>query len=309
MSPLACGFTLYSKCSTESDAAYKKGAEVVKRPFKISWVEAAAIIASSLVLISSAMAQVQAAAPLWELGGVAIGVSQQAYPGSDQKVSKALALPFFVYRGEMLRADRDTAGIRALKTQNFEIDIGVAGSFGAGSGSLDARQGMPELGTLVELGPRLKWNLGAAPGNGRWRAEIPLRGVFDLSNQVEHKGLSFEPKLIYERQSTSGWSYNASIGAIFADTKLAQTFYEVNSAQATAMRPAYAATSGLIAWRLGTSFSRSLSRDWRLFGFARVDTVAGAANEFSPLVRQTTGATVGMGVSYNWLRSEQLGQD
>ena len=282
---------------------------MIKRSFKISWVETAVIIASSSVLISSAVAQAQSAAPLWELGGVAIGVSQQAYPGSDQKVSKALALPFFVYRGEMLRAERDTAGIRALKTQNFEIDIGVAGSFGPGSGSLDARQGMPELGTLVELGPRLKWQLGAAPGNGLWRAEIPLRGVFDLSNQVEHKGLSFEPKLIYERQSSSGWSYNASIGAIFADTKLAQTFYEVNNAQATPLRPAYAATSGLVAWRLGSSFSRSLSPDWRLFGFARLDTVAGAANELSPLVRQTTGATVGMGVSYNWMRSEKRGQD
>jgi hypothetical protein len=40
-----------------------------------------------------------------------------------------------------------------------------------------------------------------------------------------------------------------------------------------------------------------------------VDTVAGAANEHSPLVRQTTGATFGMGVSYNWLRSEQRGRD
>jgi outer membrane scaffolding protein for murein synthesis (MipA/OmpV family) len=286
-----------------------KGADVLKRSFKISWVESVVILASSSALISNAMAQAPSAAPLWELGGVAFGVSQQAYPGSDQHVSRVLPLPLLVYRGEMLRADRETAGIRALKTQNFEIDIGVAGSFGAGSGSIDARKGMPELGTLVELGPRLKWKLGAAPANGRWRAEIPLRGVFDLSNQVEHKGLSFEPKLIYERQSTSGWSYNASIGAIFADTKLAQTFYEVNSAQATALRPAYAATSGLVAWRLGSSFSRSLSRDLRLFGFARVDTVVGAANELSPLVRQTTGATVGMGVSYNWLRSEQRGQD
>jgi outer membrane scaffolding protein for murein synthesis (MipA/OmpV family) len=255
------------------------------------------------------MAQGQSAAPLWELGGVAIGVSQQAYPGSDQKVNKALALPFFVYRGEVLRADRDTAGIRALKTQNFEIDVGVAGSFGSGSGSIDARQGMPELGTLVELGPRLKWKLGAAPGNGQWRAEIPLRGVFDLSNRFDHKGLSFEPKLIYEGLSTSGWRYNASIGAIFADAKLAQTFYEVNSAQATALRPAYAASSGLVAWRLGSTFSRNLSPDLRLFGFARLDTVAGAANERSPLVRQTTGATFGMGVTYNWLRSEQRGQD
>lgn len=282
---------------------------MVNRSFRISWAQSLSIIASSSFLVGCAMAQGQSAAPLWELGGVAIGVSQQAYPGSDQKVNRALALPYFVYRGEVLRADRDTAGIRALKTQNFEIDVGVAGSFGSGSRSIDARQGMPELGTLVELGPRLKWKLGTAPGNGQWRAEIPLRGVFDLSNRFDHKGLSFEPKLIYEGQSTSGWRYNASIGAIFADVKLAQTFYEVNNAQATALRPAYAASSGLVAWRLGSTFSRNLSPNLRLFGFARLDTVAGAANERSPLVRQTTGATFGMGVTYNWLRSEQRGQD
>ncbi len=282
---------------------------MVNRSFRISWAQSLSIIASSSFLVGCAMAQGQSAAPLWELGGVAIGVSQQAYPGSDQKVNRALALPYFVYRGEVLRADRDTAGIRALKTQNFEIDVGVAGSFGSGSRSIEARQGMPELGTLVELGPRLKWKLGTAPGNGQWRAEIPLRGVFDLSNRFDHKGLSFEPKLIYEGQSTSGWRYNASIGAIFADVKLAQTFYEVNNAQATALRPAYAASSGLVAWRLGSTFSRNLSPNLRLFGFARLDTVAGAANERSPLVRQTTGATFGMGVTYNWLRSEQRGQD
>ena len=41
----------------------------------------------------------------------------------------------------------------------------------------------------------------------------------------------------------------------------------------------------------------------------RVDTVHGAANRDSPLVRQTTGATVGLGVSYTWLRSAARAQD
>jgi MipA family protein len=60
---------------------------------------------------------------------------------------------------------------------------------------------------------------------------------------------------------------------------------------------------------LATSFSRSLSPDWRWFGFARLDTVAGSANERSPLVRQTTGATVGMGVAYTWMRSSERAAD
>ncbi len=49
--------------------------------------------------------------------------------------------------------------------------------------------------------------------------------------------------------------------------------------------------------------------DWRLFGFARIDTVAGGANKNSPLVRQTTGATVGLGVSYTWMRSSERARD
>jgi MipA family protein len=269
----------------------------------------AALVAASVMAVSPhAMAQAAADAPLWELGAFAIGVSQQAYPGSNQQVNRALALPFFVYRGDVLRADRDTAGIRAIKTPRFEVDIGVAASFGSNSDEIDARSGMRDLGTLVELGPRLKWNLGAAPGGGRWRAEFPLRAVFDLSDGAANRGLSFEPELVLET-ARAGWRYSASVSAVVADAKLARTFYEVTSVDATPLRPAYAAKRGLLAWRLGGFVSRELGADWRLFGFARLDSVAGAANEDSPLVRQTSGVSVGVGVAYTWMRSQQRGQD
>jgi MipA family protein len=58
--------------------------------------------------------------PLWELGGFGVATSQQAYPGSDQQINRGLVLPYFVYRGEFLRADRDTAGLRAI-THKSEI--------------------------------------------------------------------------------------------------------------------------------------------------------------------------------------------
>jgi outer membrane protein len=267
---------------------------------------------AGLVLAASSgavLAQAPAGQPLWEVGGFALGVSQQAYPGSDQRVNRALALPYFVYRGEVLRADRDTVGLRAFKTRDFELDVGFAGSSGSNSDRIDARQGMKDLGTLVELGPRLKWNLGAGPAGGSLRAELPLRAVFDISDSFAHRGLSFEPELVYDRRSQGGWRYSASIGAIVADRKLARTFYEVSAAEATLARPAYTAQSGLVGWRLATSVSRSLTPDWRLFGFARIDSVAGSANKNSPLVRQTTGATIGIGVTYTWMRSSERARD
>lgn len=254
-------------------------------------------------------AQNAPALPAWEIGAFALGASQQAYPGSDQQVNRALALPFFIYRGRYLRADRETAGLRAIKTDTFELDIGVAGAFGSNSSDIDARRGMPDLGTLIEFGPRIKWNLTEANDGGRWRLELPLRGVFDLNDGAAHRGMSFEPELAYLRRERGGWSYSLGVSAIFADQRLARTFYEVAPQFALPDRPAYSADAGLVAWRLNASFSRSLGADWRLFGFARLNTVEGAANQDSPLVRQNAGATVGLGIAYTWLRSERPASD
>ncbi len=271
---------------------------------------------SSLLMAASLAASVPASAqnvlpakPLWELGGVGVGVSQQAYPGSDQQVNRPLVLPFFIYRGALIRSDGDTLGVRALKTPLVEVDVGFSASLGASSQPIDARRGLPKLGTLVELGPRVKLNLGNGPAGAQWRAHFPVRGVFDLSDSLAQRGLSFEPELVLDRSSSNGWNWTARTGLVLGNRKLNDTFYGVAPAFATAARPAYEAKSGLIAFRVGGSASRLISPDWRFFTFARVDSVAGAANDSSSLVRQKTGATVGVGFSYTWLRSERLAVD
>ena len=271
-----------------------------------------AALAAALAAPAAPAQPAQPAQPLWEIGAGAFAVSQQAYPGADEQVNRGIALPYALYRGEFLRVDRGGAGLRAVKQPAFEVDIGVSGAFGARSDDIEARRGMPDLGTLVEFGPRLTWRLDGGtptPGAGRWRVELPLRGVFDLSADLRHRGMSFEPELQYARRSSGGWAYSASAGLVFADRRLSRTFYAVDPVYATAERPAYEARAGLLATRLGLTVSRSLSPDWRLFGFARLDSVAGAANRDSPLVRRTTGGSVGIGVAWTWLRSERPAAD
>ena len=255
-----------------------------------------------------ATAQQAPTQPLWEVGAFGAAYSQQAYPGSDKQVNGAIALPYFIYRGKYFRADRNALGLRALKTPTVEVDIGLSGAFGSSSDDIDARRGMPDLGTLVEFGPRLKWDLGPAMG-GAWRAEFPLRGVFDLSDGAANRGVAFEPALFYERGSANGWRYSTGVSAVFANRKLADTFYGVAPRYATPGRPAYTAESGLVAWRLSLSASRQLAPDWRLFAYTRLQSVAGAANKASPLVRQTTGVTVGVGVAYTWAQSDRPSVD
>ena len=140
----------------------------------------------ALLLASAAHAQSEDAPakslPLWELGAFAFGVSQQAYPGSDEQLTRGLLLPYGQYRGRFFRADRETAGLRAVKTPVYELDVGVSASFGGSSSEIGVRRGMPALGTLAEFGPRLKINLGSGSTGAdadrsasRWRVELPLR--------------------------------------------------------------------------------------------------------------------------------------
>ena len=233
-------------------------------------------------------------APLWDVGLFAVGVTQQAYPGAAERINRGLVVPTVYYRGKYLRADGDGAGIRAIKTPRFEFDIGFAAAFGSRADEVAIRRGMPELGTMVEFGPRAKWNLGPYV-DGRLRAEFPLRGVFDISDSFRQKGIAFEPKLIWERRVRDGWSYNASIGALI-------TVWPSPSSPLSA-------DGGLIAVRLAAGVSHAMGKDWRLFLFTRIDDVHAAANKGSPLMQKKTGGSVGFGLSYTFLRSKALASD
>ncbi len=265
-----------------------------------AWV-AGAFFAAPYIL----HAQESTPLPLWEIGAGVLAASQQAYPGAAQRVGRGLVFPYLIYRGKIFRSDSEGLGLVAYKTPQIELDVGFAGAFGSNSNDVEARRGMPDLGTLVEFGPRLKWNLGAGPANGRLRADFAVRGVFDLSDGFSNKGISFEPKLVYERAS-GPWRYNTSAGLIMGNQKLADTFYGVAPIYATATRPAYSAETGLVAVRLAANISRQLSPHVRLFGFAQLDSLAGAANNASPLVQKRTGSTLGMGLIYTFAKSDTL---
>lgn len=245
------------------------------------------------------------AQPLWEAGFFGVGGSQQAYPGSGQQVNSGLVLPFFIYRGQVLRAEQGGVGLRALRTARMEFDVGLAGSFGSSASEDDARRGMPDIGTLIELGPRVKWELGPAPWGGQLNAALPLRGVFDVSNGFAYRGVTLEPVLSWGNRTASGWAYGVSAGLLLGNRRLADTFYAVAPAEATATRAAYDARAGLVATRLAFNLSRRLGEDWRVFGYARLDSVEGAANRRSPLVDRPTGASAGIGLAWTWMRSDQ----
>ena len=240
--------------------------------------------------------------PLWEIGVVAIGAYLPAYPGSDQDLARLRILPFGIYRGSVLHADGDGIGVRALRSPRFEWDVSGSGSFGSSANKVRIRAGMPSIGTLVEIGPALKVNLGDLVDAKReprlTQLEIPVRAVFDVNDGFAHRGWTFEPRLSHTAWTGPSFALVVSAGTLFGDRSLNHLYYGVDSPYATADRPAYDAKAGLIATRLSASLRHKISPTLRLQYFAQLETVRGAANEDSPLVRSRQDA--GVGVSLIW---------
>jgi outer membrane scaffolding protein for murein synthesis (MipA/OmpV family) len=221
-------------------------------------------------------------------------------------VSTALVLPYFVYRGEVLRADRGALGARMLRTDRYEFDIGFSAALGASSGDVKAREGMPDLGVLVEFGPRMKINLAQPSASSRVRFELPLRSVLELRGGVHGRGTTLEPELVYEdRPEGPRWRIQAGVSALWGDRKLNNFLYGVAPEFATSARPAFDARAGLIAMRATLTVSYPLGPDLRVYALGRVDNTSGAANRASPLHLSSQGATFGVGLAWTLARSSR----
>ena len=265
------------------------------------------LLAAPLLIAGMAPAwAAEPALPLWEAGIFGGTAVTPAYPGASERSTRSLALPFLIYRGEVLRADRSGVGARLLNTDRLDFDIGFALSLPARSSDVPARRGMPDLGTLVEFGPRLKIKLAEPTPHGRLSLELPLRAVIEARGGLRRQGATFEPRLAYRLQDEGGaWHLDASLGAVVGNAAINDYFYGVAPTLATPQRPSYAAKSGLMLTRLGLGGSYLLQRDWRAFAFLRYDNYTGAANHASPLLRQNSGTSAGIGLLWTWRRASQ----
>lgn len=247
--------------------------------------------------------------PLWEVGMLGGAATTPAYPGSSDRSTRGLLLPFLIYRGEVLRADQSGIGARLLRSDRVELDVGLAASLPADSDDVEARSGMSDLGMLLEVGPRLKVKLFNPTPASRLRLDIPLRAVIEARSGLRGQGWTFEPKVVYEmRGPQEAWTFDAHLGTVIGNRKINRYFYEVGPQFATAQRPAYEADSGLMLVRAGASASGLVNPDLRLFGFVRYESYAGAANRASPLMKQRTGASAGFGFAWTIKRSARMAQ-
>ncbi len=245
--------------------------------------------------------------PLWELGLGVAGLRLPDYRGSDQSRNYVLPLPYVVYRGTWLKADRDGARALLLDTQRVKVDVSVAASTPSRSSDNTARAGMSNLAGSFEIGPNLNLTLASSPKQ-RWKLDLrlPLRAAATIERSPRFIGTTFSPNLNLDIGGVAGgWNLGLLAGPEFADRKYHTYYYGVDAADATAARPAYQAHGGYAGWRALAATSRRFGNTW-VGAFLRYDGLRGAAFDDSPLVRRTSALTFGVGVSWILATSSEL---
>ncbi|MCW5610838.1 MAG: MipA/OmpV family protein [Rubrivivax sp.] len=233
--------------------------------------------------------------PLWELGLGAGALSLPHYRGSDQSQQWLLPVPYAVYRGDILRADRDGARAVLLESERLDFDLSAGASAPAKSRDNRARSGMPDLAPTVEFGPNL--NLTLARGAG-WKLDLrlPVTASFTLGSDARSIGWAAAPNLNLDLQR-DGWNVGLLAGPLFGSRAYHAYFYDVAPEYATAARPAYRARGGMAGWRVTGALSRRFGDLW-LGAFVRADSLAGARFDDSPLVRRRQHLSAGLALSW-----------
>ncbi len=243
--------------------------------------------------------------PLWELGAGASVLHFPAYRGSEESRQWVLPLPYVVYRGEFLKADR--RGLRGmfLDTERVELSLSAAASPPASSEDVAVREGMPDLDPTVEIGPALDIHLWRTLDEGRrLTLRLPLRHGFTVESNPRSTGWQFTPHLNFDWSDPpglAGWRLGLLAGPIYGDRRQHGHFYDVAPRHATPDRPAFDARAGYAGMQLVAALTKRFPDYW-VGGFVRYDTLAGAVFKDSPLV--TSRNYLAAGVAVTWILGE-----
>lgn len=247
--------------------------------------------------------------PKWELGLVGGGGRLVDYPGADQSHMRGIVAPLFIYRGPVLRVDRDGIRGRLARTSDWELDLSASAAFNAQSN--DAREGMPGLDYLFGIGPQLIYK-GLRQWPGSPTLHLNARAVMSTDfRHFDRRGFVFDPELRWSTERVAGWPAQLSFGVqpAWASRELNRYFYEVAPSQAQAGRPAWAARAGYMGTEFKLTLSRRHSESVSWFVALRGLSLHGAANEGSPLLRDKTNLSVGAGLLWTPWRSQERAVD
>ena len=247
--------------------------------------------------------------PLWEAG---LGVGAMSFPdyrGSDEYKAYPIPLPYFVYRGKFLKADREGLRGELFDKRYLELSLSMNATIPVSSEDNQAREGMPDLKPTLEFGPSLDVHLWRSADNSmKLDLVMPLRLPVTLDSSPQTLGWNFSPRLNLDIQNVAGqqgWNFGVGAGPLFGAAEYHEYFYSVAPRFATAQRRTYDARGGYSGMHLIAAISKRYPGYW-VGAYMRYDNLHGAVFEDSPLVRQQNYLTGGIGIAWMIGRSKRL---
>ena len=247
--------------------------------------------------------------PLWEAGLGVAAVTFPDYRGADSSSTYVLPAPYFVYRGEYLKADRNGARSTLFKSDRVEVNLSLNATLPVSSKDNAARRGMANLRPTVELGPTLSLTLWNSPADKmKLDLRAPLRTAVTVEASPRQIGWLFAPNLnldVRDPFGMAGWNLGMLAGPYFQDRRYNRYFYAVGADDVTATRRRYEAPGGYAGSQFTTAVSKRFERYW-VGAFLRYDALAGASFEDSPLVQKKNAVSAGVAVTWLFGQSSTM---
>jgi MipA family protein len=245
--------------------------------------------------------------PLWEFGLGVGAIAFEDYRGSDTVHAFPVPVPYFVYNGKFLKADRD--GVRGTLFNQDRFEINLSFNLTTPVRNDAERSGMPDLKSTVELGPSFDVHLfRSEDAKVKFDLRMPLRAAATVEGSPQVIGWTFTPRFaldIADPWGFAGWNLGLLAGPLFADRRYNQYFYSVDSQYATPSRPEFQASGGYAGTQSITALSKRYPKFW-VGAYMRYDTLAGAVFLDSPLVQRKSYWSAGFGFAWMLHKSSRM---
>jgi MipA family protein len=248
--------------------------------------------------------------PFWEFGLGAAALRMPDYRGSDESRNYLLPYPYLIYRGDILRVDKESISGRLFKTDRLLLDVSLFGNMPVDSSENRARSSMPDLYPTFQIGPSLDIKLlTSKPEDYQLILSLQVRAVYAVDfPSLHHEGWVFSPKLMFEKANfirNAGLNLWASAGPLISSRAYHEYYYSVDPVYATAERPAYSAPGGYSGWVLAAGLNKQYN-PFSFNAFINMDLLQGSVFEDSPLVKSKNSVIYGFTVSYPFLKSKRM---
>jgi outer membrane scaffolding protein for murein synthesis (MipA/OmpV family) len=248
--------------------------------------------------------------PLWEAGLFSGFAVLPEYPGADEYDQYYLPLPYFIYRGKRVEADRSKFHGVIHRSKEFEVKMTFSGHPPVDDGN-EARRGMDELDPLLSPGPEVNIFAINEEKEELYLHLVALQAIsIDPDGpRAKEQGQTAKAQVLYVNESVFGndrLEYGLRLGLYWSSDRNASYFYDVGEEDALPDRPAYDAGGGYGGSVVSQSIGYKVSDRLQIASFVRWYNFDGAAFEHSPLVKENNNLFGGVGFVWKFRESKKM---